>query len=120
MTDSGKHCGGSEPKFTAAQVAKALRKAGGMKPAAARMLGCHRVTVHLYIQRHPKQRDIGKDAVGPGDDAAGMAVDRGGRGRKFGCAHMTEIYTFYRAGGNYEMISMGWTWRANRKNHAES
>jgi len=40
-------------KFSASQVASALREAHGIKAAAARALGCERETIDAYIRRHP-------------------------------------------------------------------
>lgn len=43
----------SRQRFTAAQLADALRKARGIKAAAARSLGCDRETVVNYCKRYP-------------------------------------------------------------------
>ena len=40
-------------KFTVAQVAQAMRDAKGIKTAAARILGCNRLTVDRYCTRYP-------------------------------------------------------------------
>jgi hypothetical protein len=41
------------PQFTTTQMADALRKARGIKAAAARSLGCTRETVVRYCKRYP-------------------------------------------------------------------
>lgn len=41
------------PQFTAAQMIDALRQARGIKAAAARALGCERITVVRYCQKYP-------------------------------------------------------------------
>lgn len=51
----------AEPRYTVEQVGKALRLAKGNMASAARRLGCTRMTVHNYVQRHPTLARIVKD-----------------------------------------------------------
>ncbi len=57
------------PRYTAEQVAAALRAAGGVHAIAAEQLGCHRTTILDYIRRYPKVRQAY-------DEARAVAVDR--------------------------------------------
>ena len=45
---------GNRPKFTVAKIEEALRRAGGIRSAAALMLGCAPATIRNYIDRHPE------------------------------------------------------------------
>ena len=57
------------PRYTADQVADALRAANGVHSIAAEQLGCHRTTILDYIRRYPKVRQAQ-------DEARAAAVDR--------------------------------------------
>jgi hypothetical protein len=57
------------PRYTAEQVAVALRAAGGVHSIAAEQLGCHRTTILDYIRRYPKVRQAY-------DEARASAVDK--------------------------------------------
>jgi len=48
--------------YTFEQVANALTKTFGIKLAAAKRLGCHRVTVDEYIARWPELEDVRQQA----------------------------------------------------------
>ena len=45
---------GNQPKFTVAKIEEALRRAGGIRSAAAQMLECSPGTIRNYIDRHPE------------------------------------------------------------------
>jgi len=57
------------PRYTAEQVAAALRAAGGVHAVAAEQLGCHRTTILDYVRRYPKVRQAY-------DEARAAAVDK--------------------------------------------
>jgi hypothetical protein len=50
------------PRYTAEQVATALRAEHGIKIDAARSLGCHRSTIDRYIKRYPEVREAFEEA----------------------------------------------------------
>jgi len=50
--------GGRPRRFSAAQVARALRVSNGIIEHAAQVLGCHRDTVWRYCVRHPSLRRL--------------------------------------------------------------
>jgi hypothetical protein len=57
------------PRYTADQVADALRAANGVHSIAAEQLGCHRTTILDYIRRYPRVRQAY-------DEARAAAVDK--------------------------------------------
>lgn len=52
----------TKQRYTAEQVAEALRAAGGVNADAAQRLGCHRTTVMDYMRRYPQVREVYEDA----------------------------------------------------------
>lgn len=48
--------GGRPRRYSAQEVAEALRATGGNATAAARLLGCDRVTVWRYVQRQQAKK----------------------------------------------------------------
>lgn len=50
--------GGEKPHWTVDQMADALRDTVGVKTAAARRLGCDRLTVERYCRKHPTLQAI--------------------------------------------------------------
>lgn len=52
----------SRPKYSAQQVADAIRAAGGVVAVAARALGCDRNTVYAYAERHATVRTAMEEA----------------------------------------------------------
>ena len=64
-------------KFTAAQVAQALRDCQGMVYLAARKLGCSPVTIWSYRKRFKTVRDAVRQKRGELVDAAELALVKG-------------------------------------------
>lgn len=53
--------GNGNNKFTASQMIDAIRKAEGNLSDAARYLGCHRCTVHRYVNKYPTVKQAYED-----------------------------------------------------------
>jgi DNA-binding protein Fis len=75
--EAGRH----PERFSPETVAEALRRAGGVKSHAAKVLRCNRDTVEGYIRRHPDVREAWVEARETMVDTAEIklreAVDRG-------------------------------------------
>lgn len=54
--------GGRKPKFKAAEVIEAIRRANGVLAQAARILDCHRTTVHDYVNRYATVKEAYENA----------------------------------------------------------
>jgi len=52
----------NKPRYTAEEVAEALRAAYGVHADAAMRLGCHRTTILDYIRRYPEARQAYEEA----------------------------------------------------------
>jgi predicted transcriptional regulator len=68
-------------RYSLKQVAEALRRSGGIKAHAARMLHCSRQAIDGYIKRHPEVREVWIDAretmVDIAETKLHAAVERG-------------------------------------------
>ena len=68
-------------RYSLEQVAEALRRSGGIKAHAARMLHCSRQAIDGYIERHPEIREVWIDAretmVDIAETKLHAAVERG-------------------------------------------
>ena len=69
------------PRYTADQVAEALRAAGGSHADAAERLGCHRTTILDYVRRCPRVRQARDEAraelIDKAESQLRAMVDRG-------------------------------------------
>jgi hypothetical protein len=50
---AAKAVAGRPPKYTKTQIIEALKKSGGFKSRACRMLGCKYTTLNRYLERYP-------------------------------------------------------------------
>jgi hypothetical protein len=62
--------GGRPPKLTLEQVTKALSNTANSVTKAAIQLGCHRRTLHRFIEKHPEVQDHRKQVIGEVCDEA--------------------------------------------------
>jgi hypothetical protein len=65
---------GDKQRYTAEQVAEALRKTKGMRYLAARTLGCSHDTVTRYIERYPSVRAAAEQQRGEMIDTAELKL----------------------------------------------